>query len=481
MKKNRFFLWGIVIFFGILMLPVMTVSAKDKVVFGSDYVLESGDNLNGNLVVFNGDVTIEEDALVDGDVAIFGGDIVIDGEVTGDIAAFGGNITLGPNSVIDGNFSAMGGTVAKSPTAIIKGDTLRQDGEILLQTDKGIKKNVFSPVARANKGRTGFLLTFFGVLGSVGLFFAIVLIIAGLGLLTNVLLGSHLEGIGKIITEKPWSAFGIGLVTMIATPFVFILFCMTVILIPLAFLLILALILLLFYGWIVCGYEAGQWLTKAMKVTWTSNWTTAFGTFVITLVAQGLKKIIPCIGWMPGGIVALFGLGGVMIYYYHRYQDRPKNSSSNPQLPKNNPPSGDYQPHESTIPQSSSEEEKMRQSREEPAAEKSEKGSNDSQKPESVIELPGKVEAARTEEGSVQNETEELYGETDKSPVVPSESKTEVDESSASGETPPKKKKKGVGASLLDSIHESEMKDHSVSEDHPETSNETDKGDSKEG
>lgn len=40
--KNRVFLWGIVLFLGILMLPVMTVSVKDKVVFGSDYVLELG-------------------------------------------------------------------------------------------------------------------------------------------------------------------------------------------------------------------------------------------------------------------------------------------------------------------------------------------------------------------------------------------------------------------------------------------------------
>ncbi len=475
MKKNRVFLWGIVLFLGILMLPVMTVSAKDKVVFGSDYVLESGDKLNGNLVVFGGDVTIEEEALVDGDIAIFGGNIDIDGEVSGDIAAFGGNISLGPNSIIDGNFSAMGGTVNKSPTAIIKGDTLRQDRDILLDTDNSGK-----PLARGNKGRTGFWLTFFGVLGSIGLFFAMVLIIAGLGLLTNVLLGSHLEGIGKIIVEKPWNAFGIGLVTVIAAPFVFILFCMTVILIPLAFLLILALILLIFYGWIACGYEAGQWMTKSMKVTWTSNWTTAFGTFVITLVAHGLKKIIPCVGWMPGGIAALFGLGGVMIYYYHRYQDRPKKSTSNPQLPENNPPSGDYRPRENTIPQSSSEEEKMRQSREEPVAEKSEKGPTDSQKPESVIELPGKVETGETEEGSAQNGTEEMRGVEPVLEFGASEPQKETDESSTNVETPPKKKKRGVGASVLDSIHESEMRDHSTSEDHPETSNETDKDDSEE-
>ena len=480
MKKNRFFLWGIVLFLGILMLPVMTVSAKDKVVFGSDYVLESGDKLNGNLVVFRGDVTIEEDAFVDGDMAIFGGDIVIDGEVSGNIAAFGGDISLGPNSIIDGNFSAMGGTVTKSPTAIIKGDLLRQNGEILLNTDKRVEKNVFSPVARGNRSKTGFWLTFFGVLGSIGLFFAMVLIIAGLGLLANVLLGSHLEGIGKIIAEKPWNAFGIGLVTVIAAPFVVVLFCMTVILIPLAFLLILALILLIFYGWIACGYEAGQWMTKAMKVTWTSNWTTAFGTFVITLVAHGLKKIIPCVGWMPGGIAALFGLGGVMIYYYYRYQDRPKKSTSNPQLPKNNPPNGDYRPRENTIPQSSSEEEKMRQSREEPVAEKSEKGPNDSQKPESVIELPGKVETGETEEGAAQNGTEEMRGAEPVSEFGASEPQKETGESNASAETTPKKKKRGVGASVLDSIHESEMKDHSPSEDHPQTSNETDKGDSKE-
>ena len=439
----------------VLAIPVFSVSAKDKVVSGSDFNLQSGETLDGNLVVFGGNVTVNKDALVDGDVAVFGGNIVIDGMIDGDFVALGGSIKLGANAVIDGDFSSLGGSVDKSPTAEITGDTVRQSGKILKDIDlfgnnKLMNRNDNSSRSD-NRGRNdnrGFFGAFFGAMASIVVFFATILIISGLGLLVSLLLDNHLKGISQTFIEQPLNALGIGLLAIIATIAVIIVMSITVIFIPVAIILAVALGLLMFYGWIVCGYETGQRLTKAMKVNWSNMWVTAFGTFVITLVSMGLSKIIPCVGWIPGAALTLFGLGGVIIYYYRKNQ-KSSGSAGTPLFPKNSDiPSGDYSPKEGNIQQSSKDD--LKDSNGETAADSDHAGQEITP---TVVEMPAKSDSTQQQETPVT--TDEIIPESTPLETHDSENESTAGEDQkpedANGKTP-ERNSRGFSASILDSI-----------------------------
>ena len=56
-----------------------------RVIFGSNFTLESGDTFDGDLVVFGGNVTIEEKATLNGNLVVIGGTIDSSGQTKGDV------------------------------------------------------------------------------------------------------------------------------------------------------------------------------------------------------------------------------------------------------------------------------------------------------------------------------------------------------------------------------------------------------------
>lgn len=449
MKISKLQLFVVLSLFLVLATSVFSVSAKDKVVSGSDFNLQSGETLDGNLVVFGGNVTVYQDALVDGDVAVFGGNIVIDGMIDGDFVALGGSIKLGANAVIDGDFSSLGGSVDKSPTAVITGDTMRQSVKIISNIDLFGDDSLMNPNDNSiRSGSRGFFRAFFGTIASIVVFFAMILIIAGLGLLVSLLFDNHLKGISRTLIEQPLSALGIGLLAIIASIAMIIFMSITVIFIPVAIILAVALGLLMFYGWIACGYETGLRLTKAMNVNWSDMWVTAFGTFVITLVSMGFNRLIPCVGWILGTALTLVGLGGVIISYYRRIRHS-SGSNGTPLFPKNSDiPRGDYSPKEGTIQQSSKE--VLKDSNGETAADSDHAGQ---EIVPTVVEMPAKSDSTRQQEIPIT--TDEIIPES--TPLETHDSETEstagevqIPEDS-DGKTS-EQNGKGFGASILDSI-----------------------------
>jgi hypothetical protein len=346
------------------------------------------------------------------------------GTVDGNFAAFGGSITLGSNALIDGDFSSMGGTVDKAPGAVITGNTVDQRGRVQFNKEffdevVGSSTDGKTPSIASHEGR-GILAAIFGIMTSIGVFIASILIITGLGILIALLFGSQLKGISSTIIAQPLNAFGVGLLTFIAVPILLVFFSITVILLPLALILGVLIVVLVFFGWIVCGYEVGQRLTAAMKVNWQDIWATAFGTFVITLASMLLSRVIPCIGWIPGAIISTIGVGGIVLYYYRKSQSSGESSGSS-FLPRNSDiPSGDYSPREVNVSQSSEED----REREVDSAQVMTKAILPT-----VIEMP-----ARTE---------------DESEIPPA---FEAEESQTQPEETGETQSKGFSASILDSI-----------------------------
>src|SRR5512139_3583025 len=89
----------------LLLVPTTAVHAQGgttdggRVIFGSNFTLESGDTFRGDLVVFGGNVTIEQDAELKGNLVVFGGTVTSNGNVNGDVVAIGGQIRLEDQAV----------------------------------------------------------------------------------------------------------------------------------------------------------------------------------------------------------------------------------------------------------------------------------------------------------------------------------------------------------------------------------------------
>ncbi len=152
------------------------------------------------------------------------------------------------------------------------------------------------------------------------------MIFAGIAVIANLLFENHLRAASQSIVKRPLEALGIGLLTIVALPFILLFFMITVVLIPAALLLIILFVVICLYAWIAAGYELGRLLAQALKVNWASNWTTAIGTFALSLVFFGLSSLIPCVGWIPGAIVLAIGIGAVIIYHGKLFQNDSKSN-----------------------------------------------------------------------------------------------------------------------------------------------------------
>ena len=76
---------------------------EGRVIFGSNFTLESGKTFTGDLVVFGGNVTVEEDASLNGNLVIFGGTAKSNGQVNGDVVIIGGQVMLDEKAHVTGD------------------------------------------------------------------------------------------------------------------------------------------------------------------------------------------------------------------------------------------------------------------------------------------------------------------------------------------------------------------------------------------
>jgi hypothetical protein len=122
-----------------------------------------------------------------------------------------------------------------------------------------------------------------------------------IALLLTLFLDVQIKRIGDYIVGQPLIAGSVGLLSI----FLSILLIFTII--PI-FVIVCAWIL----GIVALGQEVGDRFTRAINQTWQPIIATAFGTFLLTLVA-GFIGLIPCVGWLFNLILTLVGIGAVMM------------------------------------------------------------------------------------------------------------------------------------------------------------------------
>ncbi len=277
--------------------PGMNYSG-DQLVIGNTYRLSSGDTLTGNLAIVGGTATIENGATMTGDTILSGGTFTLSGTLHGDVIAIGGAVTLDDTAVVNGNLVLIGATLKRSPLAVINGEITEQSPSFFNLKDT---EKVLSPFKFNNDPLTRALSITFESLA-----------MSALAVILGLILPNQLKRVSATITSQPLIAGGVGLLTIVVLPIILVLLTVTIILIPVTILTILLFVFTILFGWMAAGHEIGDRIESLFHVDWHPAISAGIGVLLLTLIT-GFATMIPCAGWLIGGITSLFGLGAVII------------------------------------------------------------------------------------------------------------------------------------------------------------------------
>ncbi len=288
----------------LLALPVTAFAGGQydgRVVLGGNFVLESGEVLDGDLAVIGGQATLEAESVVSGSVFLVGGNLVGYGEINGDLAVVGGNANLGPSAHVGGDLITMGGNVNRSG-AVIEGEVISGE-ELNIPLDFNWTSDwndfVIGGYGRSFQSRVlAYLFQSF--------------MLAALSVLVLMFWPKQTQLVADTVIEQPLIAGAFGLLTVIVAPILLLLLIVTICLAVVGIGGIIVLVAAWILGWIALGLEVGQRLAKAANQDWQPVVAGGLGTLIFSLVVNGIG-FIPCIGWLAPFVLGAAGLGGVLM------------------------------------------------------------------------------------------------------------------------------------------------------------------------
>lgn len=275
-----------------------TTSSGDQVVIANTYRLPEGQTLDGNLALIGSTAIIEQGATINRGVAVIGGTVSIAGTVNGDILAIGGAVNLEDTALVAGNISVVGATINRSPLAKVNGRITEQSPANL---DLRFSDQAVQPATPQNEPLAREVRA-----ALISILMAVIAVVAAL------LLTKPIQRVGSAFIDQPAISAGVGLLVVIGFPVVLVLMIITILLIPLAALAVVALGVVLLYGWISIGYELGSKLAEMMHGTWSPAVEAGIGVFLLTLVAA-FASLVPYVGWIIAFLLILFSIGSTVM------------------------------------------------------------------------------------------------------------------------------------------------------------------------
>lgn len=285
-----------------------------KLVFGSNYVLASGQTLNGDLGVLGGNAVIEQDAAVNGDVMVAGGALTVAGQVNGDIAVFGGSVSLQDSARVTGDVVTFGGSVDRSEGATVLGSVeSRGDGSdlppagILTPENFNIAPQDLQPPARSFGD--WLLATLLRILRAL----VMTLAMAALAALLALIWPKGLERLGDTVRFQPLPVFLVGVLSWVIGSVLVVIFALTICLLPVALALASVLLVAALLSWVIVGWMIGHRLMALLKLRQSNVVLEAgIGTFLLMAV-YSLIGVVGCFAFVFGVIVASIGTGALVL------------------------------------------------------------------------------------------------------------------------------------------------------------------------
>jgi hypothetical protein len=278
---------------------ISTPLKGDKVVFGGTFTLNENEILDGNLFILGGTVSLGTNSQVTGDVLLIGGDLSVDGRVGGNISILGGNLALQTNANVQRDVNLFGGNLNRAAGAQI-GGRINQgpNGPIEITLPGGVR------VPEVNVNTTPVFQAMWLLLRAFA--------VAAIAIVVTLFAPQPIKRVAQTAITQPLISGGLGVLTVIVAPFVLIILTLTIVLIPVTMLSILALALMVIYGWVAIGTEIGKRLAEVIHRDWALPVSAGLGTLLMTLVVDWVGQIW-CVGWMFPALVGAIGLGAVLL------------------------------------------------------------------------------------------------------------------------------------------------------------------------
>lgn len=320
--KTKLVLSILVVAILLVILPISALAAQPgAVVIGNSYTLESGQSLNDDLFILGGTVNLMPGSTITGNVVLIGGSVQANGTITGNMIVLGGTLNLGSTFVLNGNLTTGGTSVNRDPNAKIYGQI----------NTNGNTPSIVIPGQVQIPNLNASLNPFFKIVG----FFLRIFLWALAAMILAMFVPSYLSRTSQAAIAQPLLSGGMGLLTIIVAIIVLVLLVITICLIPVALLGLLLLILGWAFGFISLGFEVGKRISSSSKVDWHPAISAGLGTLLLMAVLSGLELIVPCVGWIPKGLVGLIGLGAVVLTQFgmKAYNPAPKLQAENLEIP----------------------------------------------------------------------------------------------------------------------------------------------------
>ncbi|HZZ19553.1 MAG TPA: RDD family protein [Opitutaceae bacterium] len=266
----------------------------NRVAVGDSVAVNPNQSIEGNEVAVFGN--LKDEGEVEGNAVAVCGASRIEGSVHGNAVVILGTMRLGPNAHVDGNVVCVGGTIMKDPGAYVGGHIVNL-GVLTATGDDNMASSWWSngiqmgrPIAFGHHLHALWVMNVF----LIGLYIVMALAFpVGIAKCTDTL------------TKRPGATFLVGVVSIIALPFLFILLLVTVVGIPVAVIVLpLGVLTAILFGKAAIYRLVGSSLIGR-------NGHTALAVLVGAIIAT-IIYLVPVAGLMLWTVIAFLGFACVM-------------------------------------------------------------------------------------------------------------------------------------------------------------------------
>ena len=259
----------IAVIFPIVLFPLVSANARDKVRIGGNVVVEEGTEVK--------------------DAVAVGGSVTVNGKVRDSAVAVGGSVILGPDAVIGKDVVSIGGAVEQAQGAIIHGDVVELNIPGVSAIIPFFLKDTSSSWFWTFK-----ITTFIGFLALA------VLLVAVLPKPFDLITNNVQQNLGKVIL---WAVLGLVVLVPLA---LFLL--ISVVGIPLIALEVFLAGIAFIVGYIAIAQLIGDKIAALMKRPALSViWLTVLGLLALWLIGW-----VPLLGSFVKAAAIVLGFGGVL-------------------------------------------------------------------------------------------------------------------------------------------------------------------------
>ena len=288
------------------------ISSGDRFVVGGSFTLKTGEIQDGSIFILGGSVALEDGSMVDGDVILVGGSLQAYGTIAGDIFLLGGSLIMNTSTLVEGDVIGLGGSIQGEELATIGGE-INTDVNSLLPI---IVPRGSIPLVAPGGIRIPNIEVGVNPFWSFLWFLLRTLLWTALAVIVVLFLPKPVDRVAHTVVSQPLISGGLGLLTVIVAPVLMIAIGITIIGIPISLIAALALVITWVYGMVAIGAEVGKRLARAFNADWALPVCAGLGTFLLILLVDGARELIPCAGWVIGFLVGIVGLGAVLLTRY---------------------------------------------------------------------------------------------------------------------------------------------------------------------